>query len=229
MPSIELLNNQIKYIIRNKTIKFNDDFNEPLDDYGEILSNYKIVEFGLLFNKPIEHLPDSLTHLTFGWYFNKSVLLPNSLIDLIFGNFFNQSVLLPNSLIYLTFGWHFNQSVLLPNSLTHLTFGYAFDKNIRLPTFLTHLICNKNFNKNIELPENLLFIKIFNPTIEIIEKIPNSVKELWIYCFHNSSLRLDNLPNSIEKLEMYCCDDYQIITPASLKCLKINDKEIQFD
>ncbi len=49
-----------------------------------------------------------------------------------FGLYFNQSVILPYSLTHLSFGYEFNQHVNLTNSLTHLTFGYMFNQSIEL-------------------------------------------------------------------------------------------------
>jgi hypothetical protein len=58
------------------------------------------------FNQPVDNLPKTITHLTFGSKFNQLV---NNL---------------PKSLKYLTFGYDFNQPVdKLPENLTHLTFG----------------------------------------------------------------------------------------------------------
>src|SRR5207244_4297204 len=51
-----------------------------------------------------EVLPNSLTQLTFGYYFNQPItkkVLPNSLTQLTFGDYFNQPItkeVLPNSL-----------------------------------------------------------------------------------------------------------------------------------
>ena len=68
----------------------------------------------------VDQIPNSITHLTFGFHFNQSVdQLPNSITHLTFGFYFNQSVdKLPNSITHLTFGPDFNKSIVkLPNSL----------------------------------------------------------------------------------------------------------------
>jgi hypothetical protein len=133
------------------------------------------------FNQPVNNLPETLTHLTFGRQtpvrlahpkimnihnclrchnFNQSVdNLPNSLTHLTFGNSFNQPVdNLPETLTHLTFGYNFNQSVdNLPNSLTHLTFGARFNQQVdNLPNTLTHLTFGHDFNQQVDnLPKNL--------------------------------------------------------------------------
>ena len=108
-----------------------------------------------------------------------------------------------------------------------------FNKPIMiLPNSLTHLTFKKNFNKNIELPENLLFVGTSEPSIEMIEKMPNNVKELLIK-FNSNAFKLENLPNSIEKLNIYYYKyNYPIdwiIKPVSLNHLIINNVEIQLE
>ena len=226
----------VKYFTNLNTIKFADDFDEPLDDYAAIICNYSILKFsfGSMFNKSINGLPNSLRHLIFGYSFNRVIILSDSLTHLTFGYCFNQDINLPNSLTHLTFCKNFNKLVIFPNYLTHLTFGYDFNQFILIPNSLTHLTFGRNFNKNIELPENLLFIKMFQPSIEMVEKMPNHVKELCIYFDYCDVFRLENLPNSIEKLEINNWNNNifsvdWIVFPISLKYLKINNKEIQLN
>src|SRR5437763_1352899 len=97
-------------------------------------------------------LPNSLTHLTFGYYFNQPLtkdVLPNNLTQLTFGHNFNQSLtkdVLPNNLTQLTFGTCFNQPLIndvLTNNLTRLTFDSYFIKPLIKDIFLyslTHII-----------------------------------------------------------------------------------------
>ena len=72
-----------------------------------------------------------MTHLTFGYSFNKPINLPNSLTHLTFGYSFNQLIDLPNNLTHLTFGYKFNQPITLPDSLTYLYLEYSFSKPLR--------------------------------------------------------------------------------------------------
>ena len=75
----------------------------------------------------MDNLPSSLTHLTFGSYFNQKV---NNL---------------PSSLTHLTSGSHFNQIVdNLPSILTHLTFGSFFNQKVNnLPSSLKEIKIHK--------------------------------------------------------------------------------------
>jgi hypothetical protein len=105
------------------------------------------------FNQPVGHqgcedincprnLPNSITHLTFGYYFNQPVdNLPNSITHLTFGESFNQPVNnLPNSIVELVFGFNFCnvvsnlpitvKKITIHNKKTHLFTKIPFDCNI---------------------------------------------------------------------------------------------------
>ena len=115
----------MNYICDENTIIIDPEFNEELSsEYLSILSNYKHVVFsgyklcksllkkyknneciniGGKFNKPIDKLPNSITHLTFGYNFNQPVdNLPNSITHLTIGSCFNQPVVnLPKNINYI--------------------------------------------------------------------------------------------------------------------------------
>ena len=59
--------------------------------------------FKTMFNKPVDNLPESLTHLEFGDHFNQPVdNLPSGLTHLEYGNCFNQPVdNLPKSIKFI--------------------------------------------------------------------------------------------------------------------------------
>ncbi len=101
-------------------------------------------------------IPDSVTHLNFGHYFNQPLKKDN-----------NSKSIIPDSVIYLTFGNEFNQPLEkgdIPDSVTHLTFGQDFNQELRkgdIPDSVTHLTFGKNFNKPLNddnLPSNLIEI-----------------------------------------------------------------------
>jgi hypothetical protein len=97
------------YNKETKTLTIPYIFNEELKDIPEETETIIFTEnYGFsVFDNSVDNLPLSLTHLTFGYWFNKPV-----------DN-------LPLSLTHLTFGDRFNQPVdNLPNNLTHLTFGH---------------------------------------------------------------------------------------------------------
>ena len=87
---------------------------KELGDFSEISEEVKKLQFCIEFNECIDGLiPDCVTHLEFGFYFNQPV---NNL---------------PNSITHLNFGYCFNQSVNnLPSSITHLEIGGKFNKSV---------------------------------------------------------------------------------------------------
>ena len=123
------------------------------------------------------HLCNSLKYLTLcGWCSSNRAMdnlkLPNSLTHLDFGNWFDEPVdnlHLPNSLTHLDFGNAFNRPIdnlKLPDSLTHLNFGNNFRQsvdNLKLPDLLTYLNFGNMFPKTIEnlkLPDSLIYLNL---------------------------------------------------------------------
>jgi hypothetical protein len=79
-----------------KTLTLPYDFNEELIDLAirmQIIifeKNYKNNQYSI-FNKSVNSLPNTITHLTFGYSFNQKVdNLPKDLTHLTFGRRFNQ-------------------------------------------------------------------------------------------------------------------------------------------
>jgi len=80
-------------------------------------------------------MPDSITHLTFGWFFNQPI---NSCI--------------PDSVTHLTFGYNFNQTIngCIPDSITHLTFGYDFNQSMdSMPNSVVNILLSRNYRREI--------------------------------------------------------------------------------
>jgi hypothetical protein len=160
------------------------------------------------FNQEIKEnvLPNSLTHLTFGYHFNQEIkenILPNSLTHLIFGYDFNQEIkenVLPNSLTHLTFGYHFNQEIkenVLPNSLIHLNFGRCFSHNINNNAFPTSL-------KEIGFFSDSVLKDILPNTIEkIFLSFPLYLRD-FMPCsdaaYYISNNKITNLPTSVKEI-----------------------------
>ncbi len=79
------------------------------------------------------HLPSSITHLTFEFHYN------------------HISDHLPSSITHLTFGYLYNQpNNDLPSSITHLTFGYGYNQPIIFPTHLKNLIFNSKIERYVD-------------------------------------------------------------------------------
>src|SRR3990167_974182 len=141
----------------------------------------------------IKIMTKNVTHLTFGYLFNKQVIIPQNVTHLTFGLDFNQPVTIPQNVTHLIFGHDFNQQVTIPQNVTHLTFG-------------------ENFNQQVNLP-NIKYIKLDCNNIDIIENLPNSVEE--IEFDYNFGLELQNLPNSVKKISFKNCINYN----KELNCL----------
>jgi hypothetical protein len=155
---------------------------------NQVADTYLTIDDNLPLDKV--QLSSSLTHLTFGFWFNQpldNVKLPSSLKSLTFEGIFNQSldnVVLPDSITHLEFGWEFNQpleKLLFPDSLTHLTFGDDFNQSldkVYLPYGLTHLTFGNDFNQSldkVQLPSSLTNLKFgysFNQSLDNVN-LPN--------------------------------------------------------
>ena len=158
--------------------------------------------------------------------------MPNSITHLTFGNDFNRSVNnLPNNLTHLTFAKFFDKPVnKLPNSITHLSINSDFfDKPInKLPILISHLtITSHYFNNSIaKLPNSITHLTIncrgFN---QKIKKLPDSIIE---FGFDSYSKIKNCVPENIENIIIYFDDDNkynQIINnlPLGVKNIKINN------
>jgi hypothetical protein len=105
----------------------------------------------MYFNHPVDKLPSSITHLTFGTNFNQPIdSLPNSIVYLHLGNYRNYHKPLFNQVI--------NK---LPESLESLSFGREYRSKINLCNLnhLTKLVIPKEIKKYV--PESLLSITKF--------------------------------------------------------------------
>jgi len=90
-------------------------------------------------SKRIKYIPESVTHLTFGFRFSHFIedALPSSITHLRFGYFFDQEILnnIPASVTHLRFGGFFKQDFRdIPDTIKELTipksyYDYTFKKH----------------------------------------------------------------------------------------------------
>ena len=210
-------------------------FNKSIDNLPKSLTKLEL-NCSLAFNK----IPNSITHLTFGYYFDEIVDdLPNSITHLTFGSNFNQPVNnLPNSITDLVFGNKFNQPVdKLPFSLNsynltdsesvnnnagnlkRLVFGKNFNQNVdNLPNSIKYLTFGKDFNQNInKYPDSLIVVEFFSGSVNV-KNIPDYVKTLKLN-FNSHYLDLvNNIPIHITKIKII--DEYflQFINKIPFGC-----------
>jgi hypothetical protein len=121
---------KINYISRNDLIIFRDTFNEPINDYLEIINTHKTIYFGKSFNSDISLIPENITTIIFDpdSLFNKEIKdLHFGVIKILFGNYFNQKLeYLPDGIEELEFNPEsiFNSDLSnLPSSIKKITLG----------------------------------------------------------------------------------------------------------
>ncbi len=183
VPFLRQLNTLEKNLLQIKKIRFEDNFNElAIDDI--LLDSITHLEFGYYFNREINNYPKSLTHITFGSMFNRPVdNIPNTVTHLTFGKNFNQPVdNLPDSIEYLIFDSdYFDQPVdNLPKSLKVLQFGFEFCQPIpNLPSLIEFLGLGESFNYPVDhLPEKIKEIKFGTSFNRPIDNLPISITHL---------------------------------------------------
>jgi hypothetical protein len=127
----------------------------------ELSPSIKYLTFDDNFNKRIDHIPLSVTHLVFGKKFNQASFVQtlgslhrSKMTHLTFGNNFNQPIMrcIPNSVTYLRFGDNFNQPISLSlwSSVTHLHFGKYFNQSLAdIPHSIRELTLCNDYNQKI--------------------------------------------------------------------------------
>ena len=185
------------WIYKNKII-FKPEFNNNPDTYLDIISKYNELifsnydDFNIMIktnNKYYEEydkniiysyfnqqltIPQSVTHLTFGWRFNQPIIIPQNVTHLTFNGYFNQQIIIPENVIHLTFGWKFDQQITIPQNVIHLTFGYCFNQQEIIPQNVTHLTFGHDFNQPIIIPQNITYLTFgwkFNQHVIIPQNI----------------------------------------------------------
>lgn len=200
--------------------KEDEDEDENDDDDDEDDEGY------CLFDWPVNELPPGLTHLAFGFYFNRKVNnLPN-ITHLAFGANFNQPVdSLPSSLLTLIFGYYFNHPVnALPNTLRTLIFGYRFNQPLNsLPPALKELHLGYRFNQDVSMLPPVTHVTLGSCFDKPIDALPNSITSLCLHCKH--SFQFNHLPDSLLVLHTSITQIDQLLTLQALKAtrLRIDD------
>ncbi|BCS82620.1 putative F-box and FNIP repeat-containing protein [Cotonvirus japonicus] len=211
-----------KFKISNNSVKTNQKiFYTITNDRDIIPKNTTHLIIGKRFNFPKKiNPPESVTHLTFGFYYNKPILdlfpdkkIPSTIKHITFGYCFDQPIENKNILDGVTniiFGNNFNQPIesCLPESLTHLTFGYSFNQCIKqgdIPSSVTHLTFGSRFNQPIKsyLPSSIISLTFGDDFNQYINQgdIPPNVKYLTFGWDFNQPI-VDVIPDSVKYLTL---------------------------
>jgi hypothetical protein len=138
---------------------YSREFNKPLDDLPNTITHLTL---GSKFNQSLNYLPKSLTYLNLRECNNLDIIsfdhLPSNLIKLILPECFDGPIEnLPSKLEYIEFGIWFNHSIEnLPNSITNIELSsLSFDKKI--PDFpkLKKLRLNNFYNLPLNFTNNI--------------------------------------------------------------------------
>ena len=151
--------NNLEYISRNNLIIFRDNFNEPLDDYIDVINQHDKIFLGLSFNNDISILPPNITTIIFHTEssFNQEIKdFPCNLKKIVFGKNFNKPLdYFPASLEELEFepSSMFDHDLYnLPQSVKKITLGINFSKSINhLPSNLEYLKISTWYNEEIKV------------------------------------------------------------------------------
>ncbi len=115
--------------------------------------------------------------------YEDTIKIPNNITHITFGDYFNDNMIIPTLVTHLSFGYNFSKKIKMSNSITHIFFRHNFNQEINLNDNslcnLTHLIFGDNFNKYFVVPESVIFLKFgydFNQKIII----PNKVTHLFL-------------------------------------------------
>lgn len=162
--------NKKNYISRNDLIIFNNEFNESLIDYVEIINKHKIIHFGIKFNLEISIIPDNISTIFFDneSKFNQEINNLNFNVNkIIFGDNFNKG------LEYLHDG--IEELVFTPTSI--------FNSDLsNLPNSLKKLTLGSNYNLQLNsLPSGLEYLKIDSLYNQEIKVFPPKLKYLFFY------------------------------------------------
>jgi hypothetical protein len=155
------------------------------------------------------NLPSSITHLSFGYYFNQPVDTQEILsTDNISG--LKQS--LSHSIATDCAHHKFTESKFigcnLPSSITHLSFGKNFNQPIdNLNDAISHLSFGKKFNHQIEnLPDTITYLYLSECFNQPINKLPKELLNLILGSEFNQ--KIDALPNKIETIKFINNNNY---------------------
>lgn len=160
------INLESNHNAHDNSLIFDNNFNEPLDNYYKIISKYSILRF--------YHVYEHETLIIKRGCFNRPIILGINLREVYFGVYFNQFLTLSKNLVVLSFLGCFNKSLELSKNLAVLKTGFGFHQNIFLTKNLKDITFEERFNKGLFLSKNLLKISLsdcFNHPLIFTKKL----------------------------------------------------------
>jgi len=156
---------------------------------------HMIIDFGL-FDDHIKSLPKNITHLRIIGLGNPEFAcpLPLTLTHISFGNYYNTKIITwPPEIIHIDFGDQYNIPVInLPKTVKRLIFGNNFNQSLdELPSGITHIKLGKNFTKQLPNFNMLTHLNVFNLIAGRMCVIPITVSHIVI------QLTIPELSNNI--------------------------------
>ena len=186
------------------------------DIYIDETSNTKHIIFSDKFNEKVK-IDKSITHITFGPWFNHSINnLREGVVYIKFGHFFNKKTsLLPESVEYLEYGTKFNKKIdRLPKNIKTLILGVCFNKSIdkipkhihslslyefilpnciKLPKYLENLTLN-NIHSHVKVKNKSFYTKTINTSTKLKNiNIDITFGHFDFRKYKNFSFRLSNI------------------------------------
>jgi len=170
------------YTVDDDWLKFNDTFNEEINNYNNIIKEHTKIDLGWDFNKPLDlSNKQNLTHLKLSDYFNQELNLENNI-----------------NLTHLELGRFTTNVISVPNSLIYLSINHIYNKYIDISK-IKHLKLNVN---NIPLMNILEILELDEKFVLELINLPNSIKQVIFSLDSQYDESLDNLPNSVEYLKL---------------------------
>jgi hypothetical protein len=184
---------------------FEDSMNDSIEHYPQ---NIKKITFGWNYQLT-DNLPTSVAHVTFGDSYNQLTdKLPASVTHVTFGYWYNQPTNnLPPSVTHITFNSDYNQLTdKLPTSVTHVTFGWRYDQPTNhLPASVTHVVFGSCYDKQTDnLPASVTHVTFGLNYNQPTDKLPASVTHVTFGWYYNQSL--DKLP-AVKEVEV--CEHWE--------------------
>lgn len=217
-----IVQSKLHYIIIDDELIFTELFNEPLDEYYDILSRCKILRFESAdnHNSPFDYpivLTPCLTHIYLNKYFNQPIVLTHGLIHISFGSRFDHPIILSPNLECVDLGTMFNQTLVLNKSLKDLTTGYYFNHPLNISKNLIRICINELYKHSIVLTKKLKDCSfICNPCHQI-----NLTKNVERVYFGTNFQRKFSLNKNLVSVRFRCGTARPIVLGKNIKYLSL--------